>query len=50
MKSKAFDHSKYQNWIDPAKVIPYERNVKEHTEKQIANIAVRRTGNALLVL
>lgn len=46
MKNKAFDHSKYQNWIDPAKVIPYERNVKEHTEKQIANIvnSIRRFG------
>lgn len=38
-KSKAFDHSKYANWIDPAKVIPYERNAKEHTDKQISNIA-----------
>ena len=46
MKNKAFDHSKYQNWIDPAKVTPYERNVKEHTETQIANIvnSIRRFG------
>lgn len=26
-KSKAFDHSKYTNWIDPNDVTPYERNV-----------------------
>lgn len=46
MKNKAFDHSKYQNWIDPTKVTPYERNVKEHTETQIANIvnSIRRFG------
>lgn len=25
MKNKAFDHSKYQNWIDPNKVTPYEQ-------------------------
>ena len=33
------DHSKYQNWIDPNEVRPYERNVKIHTDKQVANIA-----------
>lgn len=46
MKNKAFDHSKYQNWIDPNAVIPYSRNVKEHTETQIANIvnSIRRFG------
>lgn len=46
MKNKAFDHSKYPNWIDPAQVTPYERNVKEHTEVQIANIvnSIRRFG------
>lgn len=45
-KSKAFDHSKYANWIDPAKVIPYERNAKEHTDKQISNIvnSIKRFG------
>lgn len=25
-KNRAFDHSKYQNWIDPNEVRPYERN------------------------
>ena len=45
-KSKADDRSKYQNWIDPHDVTPYERNAKEHTEKQIRNIAnsIRRYG------
>ena len=45
-KNRANDHSKYQNWIDPNDVIPYERNAKQHTEKQIANIAasIRRFG------
>ena len=28
MKSKAFDKSKYENWINPADVVPYERNAK----------------------
>lgn len=27
-KSKAFDHSKYQFWIRPEEVEPYERNGK----------------------
>lgn len=46
MKGKEFDKSKYQNWIDPAQVKPYERNAKIHTEKQIDNIAnsIRRFG------
>ena len=39
MKSKAFDQSKYENWIDPHEVIPYERNAKKHDDKQIKNIA-----------
>lgn len=39
MAGKEFDHSKYQNWIDPNEVIPYERNAKIHDEKQVANIA-----------
>ena len=45
-KNRAFDHSKYPNWIDPVQVTPYERNVKEHTEVQIANIvnSIRRFG------
>lgn len=46
MKNKAFDHSKYQYWIDPNEVIPYERNAKRHDEKQIKNIAnsIKRFG------
>lgn len=45
-KNRAFDHSKYQNWIDPNETKPYERNAKEHTEKQIRNIctSIRRFG------
>lgn len=45
-KNKAFDHSKYQLWIDPNQVKPYERNAKKHTEKQVKNIAtsIRRFG------
>ena len=46
MRSKAFDHSKYTNWIDPAKTTPYSRNSKIHTEKQIKNIvnSIKRFG------
>ena len=46
MKNKAFDHSKYNDWIDPNEVIPYERNAKKHDDKQIANIAnsIKRFG------
>ena len=46
MKSKAFDKSKYENWIDPNSVTPYERNAKIHTDKQINNIctSIRRFG------
>lgn len=45
-KSKAFDHSKYKDWISPEKVIPYQMNAKQHTEKQINNIctSIRRFG------
>lgn len=45
-KNKAFDQSKYALWIDPQQAKPYERNAKEHTEKQIKNIAnsIRRFG------
>lgn len=39
MAGKEFDHSKYQNWIDPNEVKPYERNAKIHDDKQVANIA-----------
>lgn len=43
---KEFEHSKYQNWIDPSKLIPYEWNAKKHDDKQIRNIAnsIRRFG------
>ena len=46
MKSKAFDHSKYPNWIDPNQVTPYERNAKKHDDRQIKNIctSIRRFG------
>ena len=45
-KNRAFDYSKYQNWIDPAECTPYERNAKIHDEKQIKNIvnSIRRFG------
>ena len=39
MANKAFDHSKYERWIDPNEVTPYQFNAKEHTDKQISNIA-----------
>ena len=46
MNNRAFDKSKYPNWIAPDSVKPYERNAKIHTEKQIENIAnsIRRFG------
>ena len=46
MKNKAFDKSKYQNWIDPNEVTPYEHNAKIHDEKQIKNIvnSIKRFG------
>lgn len=45
-KSKAFDYSKYEHWIDPNEVVPYERNAKKHDEKQIKNIvnSINRFG------
>lgn len=45
-KNRAFDHSKYQNWIDPNNVIPYEKNAKLHDDKQVKNIAnsIKRFG------
>ena len=45
-KERVLDHSKYKLWIDPAKVIPYEKNAKIHTDKQIENIAnsIKRFG------
>lgn len=48
MKSKAFDYDlqRYPNWIDPADVVPYERNSKKHDERQIKNIvnSINRFG------
>lgn len=45
-QGREFDKSKYQHWIDPAEVKPYERNAKIHTDKQVENIAnsIRRFG------
>ena len=45
-KSKAFDHSKYPNWIDPHEVTEYAQNAKIHTEKQVKNIvnSINRFG------
>lgn len=45
-KSKAFDHSKYEHWIDPGKVTEYPGNAKIHTERQISNIvnSINRFG------
>lgn len=45
-KNKAFDHSKYKDWINPNDVIPYEKNAKKHDEKQIKNIvnSIKRFG------
>ena len=44
--SKAFDHSKYKLWIDPNELVPYEKNAKVHTDKQIKNIvnSINRFG------
>lgn len=38
-ENRAFDYSKWPNWIDPRNVTPYERNAKIHDERQIQNIA-----------
>lgn len=45
-KNRANDHSKYQNWIDPRVVQPYEKNAKQHNDRQIKNIctSIRRFG------
>ena len=45
-KSRAFDHSKYQFWIRPEEVEPYEKNAKVHNDRQIKNIvnSIRRFG------
>ncbi|MBO7629782.1 MAG: DNA modification methylase [Bacteroidales bacterium] len=45
-KNRAFDQSKWPNWIDPAEVIPYDKNAKLHDERQVRNVAnsIRRFG------
>jgi len=45
-QNRAFDYSKYPNWIDPAECREYEQNAKIHTDKQIRNIcnSIRRFG------
>ena len=45
-KSKAFDHRHYEDWRDPASLIPYEKNAKIHNEKQIKNLvtSINRFG------
>lgn len=45
-KNRAFDHSKYQNWIDPHEVTEYQNNAKKHDDRQVKNIAnsIRRFG------
>lgn len=44
--NKSNEHSKYEQWIDPNDVIPYDKNAKIHTDKQIKNIAnsIKRFG------
>lgn len=46
MKSRANDHSKYTDWIDPEEVREYPRNAKKHDDRQIKNIAnsIKRFG------
>ena len=39
MKNRAFDHRHYTDWRKPEELVPYEKNAKEHTEKQIRNLA-----------
>lgn len=38
MQSRAFDYSKYENWINPKDVIPYKKNIKKHSQEQIDDI------------
>ena len=46
IKDRAFDHSKYKDWINPEETQPYPLNSKLHTDRQIRNIAnsIRRFG------
>lgn len=38
-KGREFDTSRYPIWYDPKELIPYEKNAKQHDEKQVRNIA-----------
>ncbi len=44
--NRAFDHSKYPNWIDPNEVTPYPNNAKLHPAEQVTQIAnsIKRFG------
>ena len=42
MKNRAFDYSKYQDWREPGELIPYAKNAKEHTEKQVRMVMGRQ--------
>lgn len=46
MKNRAFDHSKYKDWIRPEEVTPYEKNAKKHDDRQIKNLvnSINRFG------
>lgn len=45
-ENRAFDYSRWPNWIDPKEAIPYDKNAKIHDEDQVRNIAnsIRRFG------
>ena len=45
-ENRAFDYSRWPNWIDPQEAIPYDKNAKIHDKKQVRNIAnsIRRFG------
>lgn len=44
--NRAFDYTKYREWIDPKDVIPYENNAKMHPPEQVHQIAnsIKRFG------
>ena len=46
MKNRAFDYSKYPEWIDPNEVTPYENNAKLHPPEQVKTIvnSIKRFG------
>lgn len=45
-KNRAFDYSKYREWIDPNEVKPYPNNAKMHPPEQVKQIAnsIKRFG------